>query len=154
MARDFCLLQSDQTDSTLHPTSYTMGTADSFPEGKAMGREVSHSHLIPTLRMGGAIPLLSLYAYIACTRTFTFTFTQAIACWDSEVGIGTRYRLQSPGAGSRLGRDFPCPSRPAVGPTHLLLYNTYQASPGLERPRRGVDYPHLRSAEVKERVEL
>jgi len=36
---------------------------------------------------------------------------------DSAVGIATRYGLNSPGIESRWGRDFPHPSRPALGPT-------------------------------------
>jgi len=36
---------------------------------------------------------------------------------DSSVGIATRYGLDGPGIESRWGRDFPRPSRPALGPT-------------------------------------
>ena len=36
---------------------------------------------------------------------------------DSSVGIATRYGLGGPGIESRWGRDFPHPSRPALGPT-------------------------------------
>jgi hypothetical protein len=36
---------------------------------------------------------------------------------DSAVGIATRYGLDGPRIESRLGRDFPYPSRPALGPT-------------------------------------
>ena len=36
---------------------------------------------------------------------------------DSSVGIATRYGLDGPGIESRWGRDFPHPSRPALGPT-------------------------------------
>jgi hypothetical protein len=36
---------------------------------------------------------------------------------DSVVGIGTRYGLDGPGIESWWGRDFPHPSRPALGPT-------------------------------------
>ena len=36
---------------------------------------------------------------------------------DSVVGIATRYGLDSPWIESRWGRDFPHPSRPALGLT-------------------------------------
>jgi len=36
---------------------------------------------------------------------------------DCAVGIATRYGLDGPGIEYRWGRDFPHPSRPAVGPT-------------------------------------
>ena len=36
---------------------------------------------------------------------------------DSSVGIATGYGLDGPGIESRWGRDFPHPSRPALGPT-------------------------------------
>ena len=36
---------------------------------------------------------------------------------DSSVGVATRYGLDGPGIGSRWGRDFPHPSRPALGLT-------------------------------------
>jgi hypothetical protein len=35
---------------------------------------------------------------------------------DSVVGIATRYGLDGPGIEFRWGRDFPHPSRPALGP--------------------------------------
>jgi hypothetical protein len=38
---------------------------------------------------------------------------------DSVVGIATRYGLDGPGIESQWGRDFPHPSRPVLGPTHL-----------------------------------
>jgi hypothetical protein len=48
---------------------------------------------------------------------------------DSSVGIATRYGLEGPGIESRRGRDFPHPSRPALGPPSLL-YNGYRVFPG------------------------
>ena len=35
----------------------------------------------------------------------------------SSLGIATRYRLDGPGIESWWGRDFPYPTRPALGPT-------------------------------------
>jgi hypothetical protein len=37
---------------------------------------------------------------------------------DSVVGIATRYGLDGPGIESRWGRNFPHPSRQALGLTH------------------------------------
>jgi hypothetical protein len=73
---------------------------------------------------------------------------------DSSVGIATCYGLGGPGIESRWGRDFPQPSRPALGPTNHL-YNGYRVPlPGVKRPGRGVDHPLPYSSEVKEKVEL
>ena len=40
-------------------------------------------------------------------------------CGGNTVGIATRYGLDGPGIESRWGQNFPCPSRPALGPTLL-----------------------------------
>jgi len=56
---------------------------------------------------------------------------------DSSVGIGTRYGMDGPGIESRWRRDFPHPSRPALGPTK----STIQLVPGVKRSGRGVDHP-------------
>ena len=46
---------------------------------------------------------------------------------DSPGGIATRYGLDGMGIESRWGRDFPHPSRPALGPTQPPI----QYEPGL-----------------------
>ena len=69
---------------------------------------------------------------------------------DSSVGIATRYGLGGPGMESRWGRDFPHPSRQALGP----IYNGYWVLPGGKGSGPGVDHPPPSSDEVKERVEL
>jgi len=79
---------------------------------------------------------------------------------DSSVRIATCYGLDGPEIESRWRRDFPHPSRPALGPTQPpikwvpSLSLSLSLSPGLKRPGCGVDYPHASSVEVKERVEL
>ena len=53
-----------------------------------------------------------LSEYRACTYDRIWLYP-----WDSEVGIGTRYGLDGPGNESRLGQDFPYPTKPALGHT-------------------------------------
>jgi hypothetical protein len=73
---------------------------------------------------------------------------------DSSVGIATHYGLDGPGIESRLGRDFPHPSRPARRPTQPPI----QWVPGrsMGKSGRGVvltTHPPS-STEVEGRVEL
>lgn len=50
-------------------SSYAMGTGLERP-----GCQVDHSHVVPTLRMSGAILLLSLYAFVVWRGTTVFLF--------------------------------------------------------------------------------
>jgi len=72
---------------------------------------------------------------------------------DSSVGIATRYGLDGPRIETRWGRDFPHPSRPALGPTPASYTMGTGSFPGVKRPGGGVDHSPLPSAKVKERVE-
>jgi hypothetical protein len=49
----FSLLHSVQASSGVHPTSYPMGTEDSFPWGKVAGglKLTTNLHLVPRSRM-------------------------------------------------------------------------------------------------------
>ena len=73
---------------------------------------------------------------------------------DSSVGIATRCRLDGPVIESRWGRDFPHPSKPALGPTQPPILWVQSLFPGVKRPGRGVDHLPKSNTEVKERVEL
>jgi len=60
---------------------------------------------------------------------------------DSSVGIATHYGLDGPETESRWGREFPHPSRPALGPSQPPLQWVPGAYRGVKRPVRGVDHP-------------
>jgi hypothetical protein len=77
-----------------------------------------------------------------------------VMCRDSSVGIANRYWLDGSGIESRWGRDFPHPSRPALGPTQPTLQWVTGLSRGVRRPGRGVDHPPPSSTKVKEKVVL
>jgi hypothetical protein len=60
--------------------------------------------------------------------------------WDISVVTATRYGLDGPGIEFRWRRDFPHPSRLALGPS--VRY--WVSFPWVKRPGRGHDHPpHL-----------
>ena len=73
---------------------------------------------------------------------------------DSAVSIVTRYGLDGPGVESRWVRDYPHPSRLALGPTYPPIEWLPGLSWGVKQPGRGIDHPPPYSAKVKERVGL
>ena len=68
---------------------------------------------------------------------------------DSSVGTATRYGLDGPGFESRRRRDFPHPSRPALGPTQPHIKWLPGLLPGVKLPGRGVDHPTNLAARLK-----
>ena len=72
----------------------------------------------------------------------------------SSVGIANRYGLDGPGIEFWEGRDFPLPSRPALGPTQNPIQWVPAHSLGVKRPGHSLNHLPPSSAEVKERVEL
>jgi hypothetical protein len=74
-----------QTGSEAKPASYTVGTV-SFREVKQTGLDVNHPpQSRAEVKKRVFIPLLPLWAFVACSRmTFTFTFTEW-APWYAEI---------------------------------------------------------------------
>jgi hypothetical protein len=68
---------------------------------------------------------------------------------NSIVGIATRYGLDGLGIESRWERDFPHPSRPALGPTRPPIQWVPGLFPGVKLPGRGINRPPPSSAELK-----
>ena len=59
---------------------------------------------------------------VALVNGYFLTFQKVMSFGrDSSVGIATCYGLDGPGIGSRWRRDFPHPSRPALGPTQFPI---------------------------------
>jgi len=60
--KTFSLLQDMQTGSGAHPASYSMGTKKVLSHGPCNRgvKLTTHLHLVPRLRIGGAISILPL----------------------------------------------------------------------------------------------
>jgi hypothetical protein len=59
---------------------------------------------------------------------------------DRKVGIPNFYGLDCPCIESRKGRDFPPPSRPALGAYPASYKMGTGSFKGVKRPGRGVDH--------------
>jgi hypothetical protein len=98
----------------------------------------------------------SLYSQMHCyerMENLSISIAVQVACkifrWPGQL---SRYSesLRAGRSGDRIpvgGRDFPYPSRHALGPTQPLIQ-------WVKRPVRGVDHTPPSSAKLKERVEL
>jgi hypothetical protein len=83
----FSPLQNVQTSCGAHPVSYSMGTGVLSRGKVARMCRTTGLHLVPRLRMSGAIPQLPLYAFMAWRgKTFTFsTLSFAFIRYNSTV---------------------------------------------------------------------
>ena len=70
--------------------------------------------------------LLTSFVSLVCIYIYIYIY---IVGQDSAVSVATRYGLDSLGIESQWGRDFPHPSRPALGPTQSPI----QWVPGVSR---------------------
>jgi hypothetical protein len=66
-----------------------------------------------------------------------------IVGWDSSVGIATRYELDGPGIESRWGARFSTSVQNGPGAYPASCTMGTGSFPGVKRPGRGVDPPHL-----------
>jgi hypothetical protein len=87
---------------------------------------ISSASLFPLTLSLALVSVFQLFLHLVLSSRMN----TRIASWvgrDSSVSIATRCGLDGPGIESRCGRDFPHPSRPAMGPTQRLV----QWVPGL-----------------------
>ena len=95
---------------------------------------------------------INMYLYIRIFNLVTLSFNVGR---DNSVGIATLYGLDGPGIESRWGRDFPRPSRPAMGSTQPPVQWAPGLFPEVKAARAWCWPPTLASsAEVEGQVQL
>jgi hypothetical protein len=83
--RDFSLYQHAHTGSGRRPQAPIHRVLEFFPGDSGRGVKLTnHLHLMPRLRMSGAIPLLVLYAFKACAEK-TLPFLPVILSSKGKV---------------------------------------------------------------------
>ena len=95
-----------------------------YKDPRCRSTRLATSHLFWNIQYNDLIP----WPLRSCNRLrenlLQFTskeFDVPVVGRDSLVGIATRYGLDGSGIESRCGRDFPHPSRPALGLTQLAI---------------------------------
>jgi len=113
-----------------------------------------HFHITDTRRTSGRSigDLLKIITFFSWTRDIFEQVPTHTGGETAQLVQRTRHRLDSPRIESRWKRDFPHPSRPALGPTQPIQWVQHLFR-GVKLGR-GVDHPHPSSGEVKQRVEL
>jgi len=98
--------------------------------------------------------LLCVTGHWITTCICDLTNGDVYVCLHSAVVIANRHRLYGPGIESRMGRDFPNSSRPALGPTQSPIKWVPGVFPQDKAVRTWRCPPTPSSAEIKERLEL
>ena len=91
--------------------------------------------------LGISLSILFLFCFVVLHYVYECMQIKMVGL-DSSVGIATCYRLDGPGIESWWwwggGRDFPHPSRPALGPIQPPIQWVPGLFPGVKRPERGL----------------